>query len=115
MVLFGRFESMSFSLSRSVFCLSYFQALPKHRNELIHALLELVEPTRLEKGCLLYELVIDNEDPNLLIMAEKFTSAEALDRHEKEPHILAFVEGPMTDWCEKVSWHVGPQVNHDRQ
>jgi quinol monooxygenase YgiN len=89
-----------------VVCLSYFQAKPEFRDELVEELLKLVEPTRDEPGCILYELLADDQDPNYLIMLEKFTSDKALDLHEKQPYIVRFVKGPMLKYCEKVTWNV---------
>ncbi len=93
-----------------VICLSYFQAKPEYQKALISELLKLIEPTRKEPGCLLYELLIDNEDPNFLIMSEKFVDEEALASHEKQPYVIAFVEGPMAEMCEKVSWNVAREI-----
>lgn len=97
-------------LGDPVVCLSYFKAKPEHKDALIRELLKLIEPTRREPGCLVYELLIDEEDPNFLIMSEKFVNQEALDVHQKNSYIVQFVEGPMLQWCEKVTWNVGREI-----
>lgn len=101
---------MSYALSESVVCVSYFQAKKEHQKELIAALLKLIEPTRAEPGCLQYELIIDKEDSNFLIMLEKFVSLEALAKHEEQPYIQEFVEKFMSQYCEKVTWNVGKEI-----
>lgn len=100
-------------LGECVVCLSYFQVKPQYKKALIDELFKLIEPTRGEPGCLLYELLIDNEDPNFLIMSEKFVSEEALAFHEKQSYVAAFVEGPMVEMCEKVSWNVAREIKLD--
>lgn len=97
-------------LSNATWCLSYFEAKEQYRKALIEALLKLIEPTRAEAGCLQYELVIDNENPNFLIMVEKFISQTALDEHEKQPYIKYFVENEMDKYCHKVTWNVGKEI-----
>lgn len=101
---------MSQVFGLAILCLSYFQAKPQHRDELIRELLKLVEPTRAESGCIYYELFLDNADPNFIIMSEKFVNQKALDDHEKEPYIVRFVEGPMVKYCEKVTWNVAREI-----
>ncbi|MBS3905009.1 MAG: antibiotic biosynthesis monooxygenase [Simkania sp.] len=96
--------------SPTILCLSYFQAKPQYRDVLILELLKLVESTRAERGCIYYELFLDNEDPNFLIVAEKFVNQQALDDHEKKPYIVSFVEGPMDEYCKKVTWHVAREL-----
>lgn len=97
-------------VNTEVYCFSYFVAKPIHRENLINALLALINPTRSETGCLQYELLIDNENPNFLIMLEKFTSQTALDEHEQQPYIKYFVENEMELYCEKVSWHLASVI-----
>jgi len=88
-----------------IYCLSYFTAKPSRTDELIAALIQLINPTRSEDGCLLYELAIDKSNQCFLIMIEKFINAEALAIHEEQPYIKNFVENVMDKLCEKVAWH----------
>jgi quinol monooxygenase YgiN len=48
---------------------------------------ELVEPTRLESGCLGYELLQDNCDPADFVIVEKWASAAAEHAHFATPHV----------------------------
>lgn len=97
-------------LSEEIVCLSYFEVKPEYRDTLINALLNLISPTRDEPGCLQYDLILDNENPNFLIIIEKFINKNALDHHEKQPYIVKFVENMMNKYCNKVTWHVGREI-----
>ncbi len=52
-------------------------------------LLQLLEPTRAEQGCLNYDLFEDPQDASLFIFHENWTSHADLDRHLDSPHIKA--------------------------
>ena len=49
----------------------------------------IVAPTRLEDGCLRYDLFVDVADPCRFTFIEEWTSSEALQVHSRAPHILA--------------------------
>lgn len=80
-------------------------------DELIKAITKLIEPTRLEPGCLQYELLLDTENSHFLIMLEKFIDLKALEEHENQPYIKHFVENEMSLLCEHVSWNVARQID----
>ena len=44
-------------------------------------LLNLVDPTRIEKGCVDYIFYQDNEDPNVLMLYENWETNEDLEAH----------------------------------
>jgi quinol monooxygenase YgiN len=46
---------------------------------------------RAEEGCELYSFAYDVEDPDLIRVSERWTSAEALAAHGAAPHQKAFV------------------------
>ena len=52
-------------------------------------LLGLVAPTRLEAGCLRYDLHRDPLNPQTLVFLETWASREAHQAHLKTPHFLA--------------------------
>ncbi len=54
-------------------------------------LLKLIEPTRLEEGCIAYTLHQDNTDPALFIFYETWESDAHLDRHMKTDYFTRFV------------------------
>lgn len=98
-------------LSTEVYCFSYFIAKKECRDLLINALLSLINPTRAEKGCISYELLVDGQNPNLFVMFERFATQQALDEHEQQPYILNFVNNQMYQYCENVSWNVTRKIN----
>lgn len=55
-------------------------------------LLKLVEPSRADAGCLLYELHQDPEEPIVFMFYERWESRKALDEHLGQPHVAAFVK-----------------------
>jgi len=48
-----------------------------------------VAPTRLEDGCLRYDLFVDVDDASKFTFIEEWTSAEALYKHSQSAHITA--------------------------
>jgi quinol monooxygenase YgiN len=65
------------------------KAKPGQEDAVKEALLSLVEPTRKEPGCLLYNLHQSKTDPTLFMFYEQWASQEALDAHGKTPHMRA--------------------------
>jgi quinol monooxygenase YgiN len=59
--------------------------------KLAEQLRALVAPTRLEAGCLAYELHRDPENPGKFMFYERFCSQAALDEHLATPHFKAFL------------------------
>ena len=53
-----------------------------------------------EEGCLLFNVIQDNDDPNCLHLYEVYKSDEAFGVHEKTPHFLRWLE-TTSDWLEK--------------
>ena len=47
---------------------------------------ELVEMTRQEKGCIQYDLLQEQEKPELLLIVETWESQEVLDIHSTSEH-----------------------------
>jgi quinol monooxygenase YgiN len=61
--------------------------------ELTRGALEgFVEPTRAEAGCILYELMQNNDDATDFTFVEEWESDETLDAHLESPHITSFKE-----------------------
>jgi quinol monooxygenase YgiN len=50
-------------------------------------LVGMLEPTREETGCLVYELLQCQEDPTDFTFVEEWTDEAALARHAASPHI----------------------------
>ena len=51
------------------------------------ALIELIEPTRAENGCIRYELTQNNDDPTDFTFVEEWASDATLDEHLESEHI----------------------------
>lgn len=51
-------------------------------------LLGLVGPTRVENGCIAYELFQNNTDPTDFTFVEEWTDDAALDAHLESPHLI---------------------------
>ena len=56
------------------------------------ALEGFVDPTRVEAGCIYYELMQNNDDPTDFTFVEEWESNETLDAHLESPHISTFKE-----------------------
>jgi quinol monooxygenase YgiN len=55
--------------------------------------LGMVEPTRMEPGCLDYDLYQSTDDPSVMFFYENWTDAEVLSRHMNTPNFYRFVRG----------------------
>jgi quinol monooxygenase YgiN len=52
-------------------------------------LTQLLEPTREEAGCILYELMQNEADPTDFTFYEEWTNSGALDAHARSAHVAA--------------------------
>lgn len=55
------------------------------------ALTLLTRQSREEAGCLEYTLLEDPDDPARLSIYERWAGTEAIDAHDRTPHVTAFV------------------------
>jgi quinol monooxygenase YgiN len=69
----------------------HFEAAPGREEDLVRELSALVEPTRKEAGCLVYELHVDPQNHGKLMFYEKFAGQAALDFHVSAPHFKKFL------------------------
>jgi quinol monooxygenase YgiN len=53
-------------------------------------LLQLVEPSRADAGCIHYDLHQDNKNPAHFLVYENWESPEALQKHSESPHFKEF-------------------------
>jgi quinol monooxygenase YgiN len=58
------------------------------RSEALAAYQELIEHSLAEPGCLLYDLVEDENNSNVWHMLEKWESKEVWDKHMESDHVL---------------------------
>ncbi len=96
--------------SDTAYCVEYFHAKPGFSDQLLEGLLTLVEPSRAEPGCLQYDLLQDNKDPNLIILLVKFSNSETMKAHENNSFIQEFAENVMKQYCEKFIWNDAKEV-----
>lgn len=68
------------------------RAKPECKAEVRAELLALLAPTRLERGCLNYDMHIATDDEALFLFHENWLSAADLERHLAAPHIQRWIE-----------------------
>lgn len=68
-----------------------FHARPEARDELYGRLLEMVELTVVEPGCVQYELHTNHADPMQFTFVETWASAAALAGHDDSAHVRAII------------------------
>ena len=68
---------------------AHIQAAPGQEALVREVLESYIEPTRLEEGCLRYDLFADVEDPSKFTFIEEWTSTEALFKHSQSAHLTA--------------------------
>jgi|SRR5215203_7431806 len=73
--------------SKTIRVVARLAAKPDRIEETLHALKALIEPTRAEDGCILYELTQNNDDPTDFTFVEEWTTDAALDTHLESDHI----------------------------
>lgn len=73
------------------------RAKPGCEEKLKKALLELVEPTHHETGCIDYDLHQSIEEKGCFVFCETWQSKADLDRHMQSAHFLACV-AKAKDW-----------------
>ncbi len=62
-------------------------ALPDKVEEVKSVLLRLIEPTRKEEGCIVYELLQNQADPTDFTFVEEWESQALLEAHLASAHI----------------------------
>ncbi|MFT7684441.1 MAG: quinol monooxygenase YgiN [Moritella dasanensis] len=55
-------------------------------------LLKLIAPTRLEAGCIQYDLHQDNSNPAQFTFIENWASKALLEQHINSPHLAMYVQ-----------------------
>lgn len=71
---------------------------PEHRDEFIAAMLDDARGSvQNEPGCLLFNVVQDEADPNCLHLYEVYRDAEAVQAHMQTPHFQRWLE-VTKDW-----------------
>ena len=77
--------------AKNITVVATFEAKPGKETELKQALMQLVAPTRLEPGCINYDLHQLCDSPAKFLFYENWTSKAHLDIHLKSAHIQALL------------------------
>jgi quinol monooxygenase YgiN len=75
-----------------VYLLAEIQAKPGKAEIVKQALLQILGPTRQEKGCQQYELFADEKIEGLFLMQEIWVTEQALEDHNNTAHLRHFGE-----------------------
>ena len=75
--------------AKTIRVLAHLTARPDRIEEVRQALIALIDPTRAESGCILYELAQNNSDPVDFTFVEEWASDAELDTHLQSDHIRA--------------------------
>lgn len=73
-------------MSTSVYLTVHIVAREEDIDFVRSVLVEMVEPTRQEPGCLFYELTQSEENSCEFMFIEKWESQDALNEHQKSDH-----------------------------
>ena len=63
-----------------------------HRDEAVALVLALAEASRSEDGCLAYEVYLQAERPEVIVVWQQWYSMEALECHFASDHVDAFLD-----------------------
>jgi quinol monooxygenase YgiN len=81
---------------------------PERRSDLLEAMRGMLEPSRVERGCLSYCLYEDVENRNAFVLLEEWATQEDLERHiskDKQRRLLALMDllNEQPEWINTVS------------
>jgi len=68
---------------------------PERRSDLLETMRGMLEPARVERGCLSYRLYEDVEDTNAFVLLEEWATQEDLERHiskDNQRRLLALMD-----------------------
>jgi quinol monooxygenase YgiN len=77
-------------MNEEIICIAQFTAKEEEKEQLKQSLIELLEPTRNEEGCISYQLHENIENSKIFTMIEKFKNKDAFDFHEQQPYLENF-------------------------
>src|SRR4030043_812768 len=68
---------------------------PERRGDFLETMRGMLEPSRVERGCLSYRLYEDVENRNAFVLLEEWATQEDLERHiskDNQRHLLALID-----------------------
>ena len=71
---------------------AHIHAKPEHGAAVRSELEKLVPITRAEKGCVAYDLHVDNADPAHFMFYETWETRDLWQTHMNAPHLAAYME-----------------------
>lgn len=74
-------------MSKTIRVVARIIALPDKVETVKSVLIELIEPTRQDEGCITYELLQNHQDPTDFTFVEEWQSQTLLDTHLASAHI----------------------------
>jgi quinol monooxygenase YgiN len=80
----------NFRRNQMIIVTATITANPDERDKIIKKSQDLIESTRLESGCISYNLYASTEDDNILLMLERWENQEVLESHMQTKHFKAF-------------------------
>ena len=87
-------EQPNLTMNQSVYVITRILVQPEHEAAARALLLELIEPTRREPGCLQYDLWQSSISPPEFLLVEAWQSEPDLDAHLSSAHVQeAYIEG----------------------
>lgn len=78
-----------------IFAMSRMIVRPERRSDLLKTMKGILEPTRVERGCLSYHLYRDVENRNAFVLMEEWATQEDLERHirtENQQRLLTLMD-----------------------
>lgn len=72
-----------------VHVIAHLTARAESATEVRVLLLQLLEATRREEGCMQYDLLVDEFNPAAFTFVERWTDADALEDHFRTAHFLS--------------------------
>jgi quinol monooxygenase YgiN len=69
-----------------------FYIIPEQKQQFLNEISELIKASRKEEGCLSYQLYQAVTDENNFVMVEKWENPQAIELHNKMPHLQIFAK-----------------------
>ncbi len=77
-----------------------FKVKPENTGEFLPRVRQQAQDSlRLEEGCDQFDVLVDETDPNSIVLYETYSDAQAFDDHRQTPHFADF-DITVTPWIE---------------
>ena len=77
---------------QNITVIAKIKALEGKEKDVREELKKLLQPTRAEPGCVVYDLYQSNDRKNLFMFYECWTGVQDLDEHLQKPYIKSFMQ-----------------------